>query len=91
MHRFVGYRPQPPESYYAQGAANAPNEPQYEGVVFSDGSLACRWLTDHRSTSVWDDWADFDAIHGHPEYGTHIDWLDGVPGDDDNLVTQVAE
>jgi hypothetical protein len=79
MHRFVGYRPQPPDAYYAQGAANAPDEPQYEGVIFRDGTLACRWLTEYRSTSLRGSWADFYAIHGHPEYGTRIDWPDGKP------------
>jgi hypothetical protein len=76
MRRFTCYRPAPPESYYAQGAANSPDEPQFEGVVFSDGTVAVRWLTKFRSHSVWSCWADLEAIHGHPEYGTRIEWLD---------------
>jgi hypothetical protein len=79
MHRFVGYRPAPPEQYYAQGAANAPDVPQYEGVVFTDGTVVCRWLTAYRSHSVWTCWDHFYRIHGHPEYGTRIDWIDGEP------------
>lgn len=79
MRRFTCYRPAPPESYYAQGAANAPDEPQFEGVVFSDGTVAVRWLTQFRSHSIWSSWADLEAIHGHPEYGTRIDWHDGEP------------
>lgn len=38
MKRFVCYRPHPPQEYYEQGAANQPDEPQFEGVVFSDGT-----------------------------------------------------
>ncbi|GEL17675.1 hypothetical protein [Pseudonocardia asaccharolytica] len=77
MRRFVGYRPVPPTDYVAKGLANAPDEPQYEGVVFTDGSVACRWRTELRSTSVWTCWEDFCRVHGHPEYGTRIEWLDG--------------
>ena len=33
MLRFTCYRPAPPESYYAQGAANPPDEPQFDGVA----------------------------------------------------------
>jgi hypothetical protein len=76
MRRFVCYRPHPPAEYYGQGAANAPGEAQFEGVVFSDGTCAVRWLTQFRSHSVWASWEDLERIHGHPEYGTVIKWLD---------------
>jgi hypothetical protein len=74
---FTGYRPNPPAEYRAQGAANAPDEPQYEGVIFSDGTVCVRWLTEYRSHSVWASWGDFYKIHGHPEYGTEITFADG--------------
>ena len=35
MRRFKVYRPNPPESYRESGAANPPEEVQFEGVVFS--------------------------------------------------------
>lgn len=76
MRRFVGYRPEPPADYVERGVANAPDEPQYEGVVFADGSVALRWRTDFKSTSVWACFDDFLNVHGHPEYGTRIEWLD---------------
>lgn len=76
MRRFEVYRPCPPEDYRAQGAANAPDEVQFEGVVFSDGTVCVRWLTLYRSHSVWASFDDLAAIHGHPEYGTRIEWLD---------------
>jgi hypothetical protein len=76
MKRFRGYRERPPEEYYDQGAANAPQDVQYEGVVFTDGTVAVRWLTDFKSHAIWPDWESFFQIHGHPEYGTVIEWLD---------------
>jgi hypothetical protein len=78
MRRFRCYRPNPPSGYREQGAANAPDEVQFEGVVFSDGTCAVRWLTEFRSHSVWSSWEDLERIHGHPEYGTVIEWLDGI-------------
>lgn len=76
MRRFTCYRPNPPQEYYEQGAANAPDEVQFEGVEFSDGTVCVRWLTEFRSHSVWSSMADLERIHGHPEYGTVIKWLD---------------
>jgi hypothetical protein len=57
---------------------NADHEPQFEGVVWSDGTVTLRWLTACRSTSVWASLEDCLNIHGHPEYGTEIVWLDHV-------------
>lgn len=76
MRRFECYRPAPPEGYREAGAANAPDEVQFEGVVFSDGTVCLRWMTVFRSHSVWASLEDMLAIHGHPEYGTEIRWLD---------------
>ena len=79
MHRFVGYRPHPPAEYLEKGTAAPPDEPQYEGVVFHDGSVACRRRTDFRSTSIWSSFEDFVLVHGHPDYGTRLEWPDGRP------------
>jgi hypothetical protein len=76
MRRFRCYRPNPPEGYRESGAANPPDEVQFEGVMFSDGTVCVRWLTEFRSHSVWASWDDLEKIHGHPEYGTVIEWLD---------------
>lgn len=47
-----------------------------EGVVFSDGTVAIRWVTgEHRSTVVWADLASVVAIHGH-NGATVVDWVD---------------
>lgn len=47
-----------------------------EGVLFSDGRVAVRWLTPNRSTVAWDSIDDFMAVHvsNHPDYGTEIVW-----------------
>lgn len=36
-----------------------------EGVMFTDGTVALRWKTKHRSTCTYDSIADVVAIHGH--------------------------
>jgi hypothetical protein len=76
MRRFEVYRPRPTDAHYANGWANAPDEVQYEGVVFTDGTVAIRWRTPYRSMSYWDSWDELMAVHGHPEYGTIVKWLD---------------
>lgn len=73
MRRFRVYRPAVPGNHVM---ANAPDEVQFEGVVFSDGKCAVRWLTATRSVSVWDSFAELEQVHGHPEYGTIFQWLD---------------
>ncbi|NBT35442.1 MAG: hypothetical protein EBT03_07870 [Betaproteobacteria bacterium] len=82
MRRFTVYRRGDLSATHNADQANAPDQPQYEGVVFSDGTTVVRWLTAARSTSVW---ADFDTlwrIHGHDdqnsEHHTEIVWHDGA-------------
>lgn len=36
-----------------------------EGVVFEDGTCVLRWLTEHRSTAVYENLATVEKIHGH--------------------------
>ena len=55
---------------------NPPDEPQFEGVVFTDGTVAVRWRTAIASISVWDSMESLLAIHGHPEYDSELIWLD---------------
>ena len=57
---------------------NPDDQPQYEGVIFTDGTVALRWLTACKSTSVWATLRECLEIHGHPEYGTVIEWHDGT-------------
>ena len=80
MRRFTVYRRGDLSATHNADQANAPDQPQYEGVVFSDGTTVVRWLTAARSTSVW---ADFDTlwrIHGHDDpnskHHTEIVWHD---------------
>jgi hypothetical protein len=53
-----------------------PNEPQYQGVVFADGTCVLRWVGAVGSHSVWKSFEDAMTVHGHPEprYGTEIVW-----------------
>lgn len=89
MRGFVGYRPDPPQDYRERGLANAPDEAQYEGTVFSNGTVALCWLTSVNSHSIFKSWDDFHQVHGHPEYGTKIEWTD--PAGADALAARVAE
>ena len=46
-----------------------------EGVEFSDGRVALRWIVgDHRSTVTWDSIESVTEIHGH-NGATRIEWL----------------
>ncbi len=36
-----------------------------EGCVFGDGTTVMRWLTDHRSTTIYESAREVLAIHGH--------------------------
>lgn len=80
MRTFTGYRPAPPAEYVDNGITNASADvPDYQGVIFSDGTVVLRWCTEFRSHSVWADYGDFYRVHGHPEYGTRIVFDDGGP------------
>ena len=46
-----------------------------EGVVFTDGTVAMRWLTLRSSTCLYASMADVEAIHGHNGM-TIIEWAD---------------
>jgi hypothetical protein len=76
MRRFKVYRPDPPENYRDGAFANPPDEVQFEGVEFSDGTVCVRWLTKYRSHSIWSSFEELMKVHGHPEYETITGWLD---------------
>jgi hypothetical protein len=78
MKTFTAYRPDvASHGKHTSDQMNAPDAPQYEGVVFTDGTCALRWMTAKKSTSVWASLSDMLDIHGHAEYGTYIVWGDG--------------
>lgn len=79
MHTFTGFRPSPPEEYKEKGITNAGESPDYEGVLFTDGTVVIRWMTTYKSHSVWASWSDFYQVHGHPEYGTRIHYHEFPP------------
>lgn len=71
---FTLYRPSPPEGYLEKGIATEAEMPQLYGCVFPDGTTVVRWNTLHGSVSIFPSYEDFDTIHGHPEYGTVLEW-----------------
>ena len=76
MRCFILYRENPPETHLTGGYANPSDAPQLEGVVFSDGTVAVRWLSQLRSHSIWPDFETFEKVHGHPEYDSRIEWFE---------------
>jgi hypothetical protein len=74
MKVFTGWRREPPQEYIDEGITNGPDKPDYEGVVFSDGTVVLNWLTLAHSVAVFPTLDMFMRIHGHPEYGTRIEW-----------------
>lgn len=78
MQRFTAYRRNISErdthNHYQK---NPDDQPQFEGVVWTDGTVTLRWLTACASHSVWNSLEDCLRVHGHPEYGTVIEWHDG--------------
>jgi len=78
MRAFTMYRRNVPDATHNAFQKNAPDEPQFEGVIFRDGRCAIRWLTAKGSVAVWDSFDDMMAIHGHPEYGSEIVWHDVI-------------
>lgn len=80
MRAFTMYRRNVPDETHDSNQKNPPDEPQFEGVVFSDGTVAIRWMTAIPSTSVWASMADALSIHGHPEYGSELVWHDVIRG-----------
>jgi hypothetical protein len=46
-----------------------------EGVQFTDGTVAIRWLGDRPSTVYWDNMENALGVHGHNGL-TVVEWLD---------------
>lgn len=46
-----------------------------EGIVFDDGSVAVRWLTQYHTTELSDNIETVIAVHGHGGM-TVIEWID---------------
>ncbi len=80
MKCFTVYRRGDLSATHSEDQVNPAGEPQYEGVVFSDGTVAVRWLTAARSTSVWADFETLLKVHGHQDansrHGTEIVWAE---------------
>lgn len=51
-----------------------------EGVEFSDGRCAGRWMTETSSVVIWDSFEDFWTIHvaSHPSNRSRVVFSDGL-------------
>lgn len=76
MKRFIVYRPNPPENYVREGYALPPEQIQIYGVVTPQGKCIIEWQTAVNSVSIFASFDEFMKIHGHPDYGTIVKWLD---------------
>lgn len=76
MRRFQVYRRKDISDSHDENQRVEPDKVQFEGIVFTDGTVAVRWRTAKGSTSLWANYDDLMAVHGHPEYGTEVEWLD---------------
>ena len=72
-HRFRLHRHRDPSGVSGTGDVA-------EGVEFSDGAVAVRWLGEHPSTAAWGATDDVLHIHGHNGQ-TEIRWIDDRPID----------
>jgi len=80
MKAFTMYRRDMSNAPHTAEQKNDPDKPQFQGVVFDDGTVAIRWMTAKCSTAVWQCMDDMLAIHGHPEYGSELAWHDVIEG-----------
>jgi len=77
---FTIYRTGDISDTHTSDQMNDPDEPQCFGVVFPSGKTVINWATAVASVSVFDNYDEFERIHGHvdPEkdaaYGTKIVW-----------------
>ena len=51
MKTFTMYRQDVPKETHPPGAVNAPDDPQFQGVLFDDGTVAIRWMTEFKSSA----------------------------------------
>lgn len=79
MRVFTLFRKNPPEYYKDGGYANEADEAQLQGIIFDDGTVCVRWLTQLRSHSLWSDFETFEKVHGHPEYESYYKWYEVNP------------
>ena len=70
------YRKSDLSKTHNENQVNPPDEPQFEGVIFSDGTVVVNWLTKMSSISIWKNFDILMAIHGHPEYNSKLIWID---------------
>lgn len=76
MKRFQVYRRDMSKAPHNEYQKNPANQVQFEGVEFEDGTVVIQWQTAARSVAIWKNMDDMLKIHGHPEYGSELWWMD---------------
>lgn len=76
IKRFTMYRRNVPDATHNEFQKNAADQPQFEGVIWTDGTCTIRWRTAKGSTAIWNSFEDMMLIHGHPEYDSELIWHD---------------
>ena len=76
MRRFVMYRWKIDEFHHNSLQKCGSDEVQFQGIEFVTGRVVIQWLTAAKSISVFDNMEDLLIVHGHPEYGSELVWLD---------------
>ena len=79
MKRFEVYRRGDLSETHNNGLQGPADIPQYEGIQFTDGTVAVRWCTAFSSTSLWQTFDELMHVHGHlndARYQTDVVWLD---------------
>ena len=64
---FSVYRRGDISATHTEAQVNAPDEVQFDGVIFDDVTTVIHWNTSARSTSIFEDFDSLLEIHGHPE------------------------
>lgn len=77
MRLFNAYRSMSVERQ-EKGLANHSEKPQFQGVVFDDGSVTVRWMTSVRSTHHYGSYRDFARIMGGT--GTRVEFVEAQRG-----------
>ena len=78
MRSFTVYRRGDLSETHDANQVNHKDQPQFEGVVFTDGTVAIRWMTACKSTAIFADFDTLMKIHGHTDqnskHGTEVRW-----------------
>jgi hypothetical protein len=73
---FSVYRRGDISATHTENQRAAPDEIQFDGVIFHDGTTVIHWDTAVHSTAVFESFDELLEIHGHPEYDTEFRFVE---------------